>query len=246
MTAKAQVISIKGVLESMVFDLPSATQQSKLPKLERSLDDLNTGEFFAFEAVDEKIEELEAELTAEKVRLQMASLGYPQLDYSFLAWQKKDTKLPAFMVLSLDSNEFSITVESEVDRVVDLDDIMWSTEPTLPEAILDQYENSILQIARLSIKDYDNEEISVSAQFQGVMPSEVRDEVRRVLKSGTFDQIFIICEAPKWIINKTGRTSLRDPLVVRWNEETDQMFLIASFDPTTLEQYVQSQYAVLK
>ncbi len=246
MTAKAQVHSIKGILETMVFDLPSATQQNKLPQLERSLEELDSENFFAFEAVDDKIEELEANLAAEKVRLQMAKLGYPELDYSFLAWQKKDTKLPAFMVLSLDSNEFSITVESTSDRVIDIEDTMWSIEPTLPEAILDQYENSILQIARLAIKDYDNEEISVSAQFQGVMPSEVRSEVRRVLESGTFDKIFIICEAPKWTINKTGRTSLRDPLVVGWNEETDQMFLIASFDPTTLEKYVQDQFSSLK
>ena len=245
MTAKAPSISIKGVLESMVSVLPTATQQNKLPLLERSLEDLNTREFFAFEAVEGKIEELEAKLKAEKVRLQMASLGYPQLDYSFLTWQKKESKMPAFMVLTLDSNEFSIIVEPNTSRAMDIEnDVIWSIEPDLPEAVQWQYENSILAIARLSNRDYDDEEISVTAQFQGVMPSEVRTEVRRVLEAEIFDDIFVICEAPKWVVNKTGRTSLRDPLVVGWDEETDQMFLIASFDPTTLEKYVQDQFAL--
>lgn len=241
MTNKAQTLDIPGVLSRMVLAPKPITA-----KLSKSLNKLDQGEFFGFEAVDDQFDELQTKADQEVVRAKMAKLGFSELDFTFLAWQKKDTKLPAFMVLDLDSTEFTITVRSMIDEgivVVDIDDdIIWSIEPTLPTALDKQYEKSIIHLAQIAMDNYDDEEIAVSAQFAGVMPSDVRKKTKSVLDSELFDNIFIICEAPKWVINKTGRTSLKDPLVVGWIEKTDQMFLIASFDPTSLEDYVLTQF----
>ncbi len=147
------------------------------------------------------------------------------------------------MVLNLDSNEFIISAESIMgERVININQTEWSTEPSLPAAMSKQYEEAIIRLAQIAIDDYDNDEIAITAQFKGVMPADVRKKTKSVLDSDLFDDIFIICEAPKWIIDKTGRTSMKDPLVVGWIEKTDQMFLIASFDPTSLEDYVLTQF----
>ena len=219
---------------------PSSISTSKLNK---GLDRLDADDFFGFEAVEDQFKELQNKADQELVRAKMAKLGYCELDYTFLAWQKKGTKLPAFMVLNLDSNEFIISAESIMgERVININQTEWSTEPSLPAAMSKQYEEAIIRLAQIAIDDYDNDEIAITAQFKGVMPADVRKKTKSVLDSDLFDDIFIICEAPKWIIDKTGRTSMKDPLVVGWIEKTDQMFLIASFDPTSLEDYVLTQF----
>lgn len=212
-------------------------------KINKGLEKLDSDDFFGFENMSSQLQELQTATARDRITAEMAELGFPELDYSFLAWYRDRTKkLPAFMVLNLDTNEFRITVESLGGNIFDLSNIEYGFDPTLPEAIWRKYEESLLYLGKLSNEKYDDDEIAITAQFHGVMPLDVRRKTQKVLDDEIFDEIFIICEAPTWAINKTGRTDKKDPLVVGWVDETDQMFLIASFDITSLEDYVLTQF----
>jgi hypothetical protein len=64
----------------------------------------------------------------------------------------------------------------------------------------------------------------------------------RAQESELFNSIFVIAEAPRtWNIERAPRV-YRDPLVVGWVDETDQMFLITRFNATDLEKYVEEQF----
>lgn len=237
---KNQTFGIPDVLSRMVL-APKSNMTTKV-KINKGLEKLDADDFFGFENVESQLEELQTATGRDRITTEMAKRGFPELDYTFLAWRKKDSKLPAFMVLDLESNHFVLKVEASGDKVTDEDDVMWSFEPDLPEAITNQFEASIIYLGQMAIDDYDNDEIAITAQFKGVMPKDVRKKTRAVLESQVFDQIFVICEAPDWKINKTGWSFKKDPLVVGWIEETEQMFLIASFDITSLEDYVLTQF----
>lgn len=242
MTGKLQVLTIKDVLGKMV--LAPVLDDNTNARIERGLEkikDIDT-QFFGFEDIDSQIDEVTGRIAKDTTRAEMAKLGYPELDFSFLAMRKKDSKLPAFMVFNLDSNEFSITTECSEDRATDISDVIWSIEPDLPLPLSALYEEAIVYLAQLSISDYDNEEIVITAQFKGIMPMDARKKTIKARDLEIFDQIFIIAEAPLWVVNKTGHTSRKDPLVVGWNQETQQMFLITAFDPTSLEDYVLTQF----
>lgn len=238
--AKNQTFGIPDVLSRMV--LAPKLKSDSVSKLNKSLGKLDAGEFFGFENIAPQIKEIQIISERETVTAEMAKRGFPELDYTFLAWRKKVTKLPAFMVLDLNSNQFTIKVEPINDNVNNIDDIVWSVEPLLPEAMLVQFEDSIIYMAQMAIDDYDNEEIAISAQFKGVMPKDIRKKTKSVFDECIFGEIFVICEAPDWTINKTGWSFKKDPLVVGWIDKTDQMFLIASFDITSLEDYVLTQF----
>ncbi|HBC44974.1 MAG: hypothetical protein UX08_C0013G0027 [Candidatus Collierbacteria bacterium GW2011_GWB1_45_35] len=240
MATKTQTLDIPGVLSRMVLTPKSKT--GSVSKLSERLEKIDTDVFFGFENVDSQLKDLQTATEREFITIEMAKRGFPELDYSFLAWRKKVSKLPAFMVLGLETNEFSVSVEAMRSDIVDLNDIDYEFEPDLPKVIMDQFLDSILYLGKLSANKYDDGEIAITAQFNGVMPAEVRKKTMKVLEDEIFDNIFIICEAPAWNINKTGRTDKKDPLVVGWVDETDQMFLIASFDPTSLEDYVLTQF----
>ena len=241
MTAKTSTTGISDILAHSILK-PKTNFEYRI-QLSEKLNKLKVKEFFPFENVKEQIDELQRAKAIVQTSDMMADQGYPELDYTFLSWYRDRTKkLPAFMVLDLNTNKFVLTVESMGGTIRSLGDLTWNIKPALPTSITHQYSEMILNLGKLSASKYDHDEIALSAEFHGVVPIEVRQKINQVLAAHLFDQIYIICEAPTWVINKTGRTNKSDPLVVGWQNETDQMFLIASFDISSLEDYVLTQF----
>lgn len=234
--AQKQVATIPHVLKTMVV------AEEKSPKTESRLTDINgkikklkgfrVSDVFGFEK--EQTPKAITQLEKEKFHLEMALLGFREMDYSFLGWRNKITRLPAFMILDLESNEFSLAVEAYEDEDDDVE-----FEPQLPDAIEDQFEDVIQYLGTKSRKTRGWNAVQISAEFQGVMSPEVREKTKAA--SRHFDEVFLIAEAPAWKIDEI-RSTKGDPLVVGWVEETEQMFLITAFDPTDLEKYVQEQH----
>jgi hypothetical protein len=230
----------------MVLHPPSTTVAERaLVQLEERLSRLRTGQFFSFEAVEKDIPTLQEKIHRGKEALRMFNLGFPLLDPSFLGWMKKDTGMPAFMVLRLNgSNEFSIRVLPTLARIDNIQTIIWTIKPDLPDVFLEQYEEVILHLAKISRDRFRMEEIVITAENRGCMPEKARNKIRWVLENGYFEEneIFIIFEAPPWKIMGTGRTALGDPLAV--GVKGDQVYLINAFLLSSLEQYVLTQHTI--
>ena len=77
----------------------------------------------------------------------------------------------------------------------------------------------------------------------GAETKRVLGEVERARKANVFDEILIIAEAPRWEAQKVVPQQKLDPLVVGWVEKTGQMFLITSYNQTSLEKYLEDQAA---
>ena len=241
---------IKKVVETMISPLPKFEQpQEMIKRIESQIQkvkSLNGGSFFKFESFTEEVQDTIDQLKAEQSAVTMAMLGYPEIDHSFLAWRKKNTKMPAFMVLDLENNRFSISVEpyngfDEQHGKVDHGHTEFEFSPDLPKALQDHFVETVKYIANLSAKSYSWNQIEISTEFRGgIMPQDLREKVKTATNSKLFNRIFVIAEASEWQINEIVRTK-GDPLVVGWIENTEKMYLIGIYDPTPLELYIRDQ-----
>ena len=225
MTQRQVVATIPTVLKKMVVAEKESQVEPKLKAVKTQMGKLKGfRRLIGFGFEKRQATKSLARLEKEKVHLEMASLGYPELDYSFL-------------VLDLRSDTFTLSVQA-----MDPGDDPWvSFTPDLPEAIKDQFWGSVRRLESLSRKTRGWDEIQITAEFQGVMPSEVREKTREA--SRHFGEVYLIVEAPGWKVDRI-RSTKGDPLVVGWVKETEQMFLITAFDPTALEEYVQIQHII--
>ncbi len=84
--------------------------------------------------------------------------------------------------------------------------------------------------------------ITASAKFTGLIPPEAKKEIEAA-KQCFGNNIFLVAEAPQWKISEEVREvpiERKDPLVVGVVE--DQIFYITKFDPTNLENLLQSEF----
>lgn len=241
---------IKKVVGTMVSPLPELDQpQEKIKLIESQIQrvrSLNGGSFFKFESFTEEVQEAIDQLRTEQSIVTMAMMGYPEIDHGFLAWRQKNTKMPAFMVLDLENNRFSISVEpyngfDEQHGKVDHGHTEFEFSPDLPKALEDHFTETVKYLANLSAKSYSWNQIEISTEFRGgIMPQDLREKVKSASNSKLFNRIFVIAEAVDWEINEIVRAK-GDPLVVGWVESTKRMYLIGVYDPTPLEQYIREQ-----
>ena len=216
----------------------SKSLKSQLASLQKTLDKIESSDFedsfFAFENADLGFAQIKDDLKRKMMQIAMRLQGYPQsLNYVPLSWQKSATGLPAFIILPLDSSEFTITVEA-YDNGADPD---CTFDPELPEVFTDLFENSLAALENVSIaKEYCS--ISISAQYTGIVPKDVRKLIKKALDSGLFDELYIITEGPTWEIDDTRTVSGR-AVIVGWVEDTAQMFIITIFDPEPLDSYLK-------
>lgn len=82
-------------------------------------------------------------------------------------------------------------------------------------------------------------DISISAEYHGIIPDQVRDLINQELRH--FDEICILAEVEEWKVNKVIRPRL-DPLVIGYKKSSKTWFLLASYDTTPLEEYVAREF----
>jgi hypothetical protein len=205
--------------------------QNTLSKLESS--NIDT-EFFPFENASLGVEQIESDLKHKAKQIEMHLEGYTKLlNYVPLSWQKNGTGFPAFIILPLDSSDFTIKIEA-YDNFSDPD---YEFLPTLPQEFTDLFENAISALANESASQ-DYEQITVAAQYSGIVPRDSRKLITKAIDSSLFDDIYLIAEAPTWAVDETRITSGK-AIVAGWVQETAQLFIITIFDPIPLETYLE-------
>lgn len=162
----------------------------------------------------------------------------PIVDPSFLAW-KNTSGLPAFAVFPLGSPRVSIHYSFNTRRL--------ESRPKYPAIIGNHYLDDVLLrnvhdlCSRRRFSD-----VTLSAKYEGVMPNEVREKIRFWSRPRMgclhFEEIFIVSEAPDndWKIEGIAMKKL-DPLVIGIHRGL--LWLIAAYDLTPVEEFVQGLYA---
>ena len=243
MAKKTAVQNIQTVLKTMILPAPDSKLDIEVVTLtEDMLSSLSSDDFYEFENPGDEIDRLEKQYLADKKHLEMAKYGYQKLDYRFLSWCGEN-RLPAFVILSLYSRDFEITVEPQHNKVDNIDDVNVKMDPRLPLILEEQCNEAIITLGRLSSEKYNDEALTISAKFQGFVPAKTREIIDFVEKKNLVDYIYIIVDAPVgWQPKQAGQISMRDPLVVGWDDESETMYLVTTFVPVTLEEYVLSQF----
>lgn len=240
--AKVADPTIRDIFSKAVVIYPG-NPTIRLREIEKSLkkvEKLDSSDYFGFEDPESQIEELELKLEKEKTHILMARKGFREIDPEFLEWRKKTDKLPAFIILELDSEskEFRISVNPDED---DIEESLFETDPELPEALEKRFHEVQVYLAQLSLQSHDGREISITAKVRGFMDGELREKVRSVQESDIFDEIYVVAEAQDWKIDETSYLK-KDPLVLGYVSETEQLFVIGSYDLTDLEQLILTSH----
>lgn len=241
MAKVAETATLENIFRKMVVADPK-DPGARLREIKAQIKRLEVDEdnYFGFEDIEDQIEDATRNLTKEQNHILRARQGFKELDYSFLAWRKKDTKLPAFIIVELESEDgkFRISVEPDDEGTK----YEFEISPDLPEVLRDHFEEVMDHLAQVSRKSHGRNEISITSKLRGVMSDRtLRKKVEKFRDSGIFDEIYIIAEADTWKIDQTSFIE-DDPLVVGWDNETEQMFLIGSFDLTPLEEHLQINF----
>lgn len=234
---------IKEVVETMVVTdtIDAATARTRRESLERKF---HGGFFLPFEITNRDAETQIRDFRAIEDRAKMIHDGYRPLDYTFLAWRREDTLLPAFAIFDAKSgtNFFHIDVTSYAPSAADvrgLGDVQYHFNPhDLPEEIRWQYAATIIDLGKRVAASRTIRSFEMSASLPtGFVPDELREKIRKAWRA--FDGIYVIAEA-KFKLNATFAPK-GDPLVVGWKKKTATMYLIGLYDPTPLEDYVALQ-----
>ncbi len=154
--------------------------------------------------------------------LRSGRLPFPVIDREkleeVLRWRGAD-KMPALAPFSINHDEFRLSTH-------------WNNQvrPSLPAGLNSCYEDVVRHLnEKRRGRDID---ISVSVNFQGFIPNEIRRLIVDVQKQ--FQGIRVLAEVSQWKTQEFQRPRLDpDPLVIGWDGE--EFFLLAAFDLTPLE-----------
>ncbi|HEY4511292.1 MAG TPA: hypothetical protein VJH55_00425 [Candidatus Paceibacterota bacterium] len=166
------------------------------------------------------------------LKLKKISSIYPRLSLEPLKW-RDGNKFPRLAIFSLDSPTFCL--ESRTYSVPDI------VDPFLPIDIKNRYWD-VLQLLSAKRQKKENTTgcrttISLSCEFHGIIPDEIRIKIPGAKKLFG-NNIFIIAEPKKFVLDETVSLPDGDPLIVGYDPNVDinAFWLIADFDTTPVEQ----------
>lgn len=170
--------------------------------------------------------------------------GLPMLAEEVLTWRsgtRENIALPTFALTSLDDPETRFEVSGEWF------DHNWSHKttscrPSIPAPLDRNYTDVFEQMKARSRARRSN--ISLFTSYSGVIP----DSTRKRIEDAPFEEIFLLREVEEWGIKtkkveRPPRPRHVDPIVVGFDAAS--LWIIDTFDPTPLEQYVRDEFALL-
>lgn len=171
------------------------------------------------------------------------------------------TGMPRLMPFRLSSSEAGFiyrSTESDDDPMSLMDSrqtkVFCGMFPSFPAHITEHYLDVIEMVRRKGRHHEKNASLKASlfarqdveykllTQFGGYIPHEVKREIVLAWSSKLFQDIFIVSEVCNWQENLVVVSVQGDPLVVGYDGY--QLWLIAAFDTTTLEEFVKSEFCV--
>lgn len=200
----------------------------------------------------EKIAAEKLELQAHRLRREAkyAGTGYKRLSLEPFGWMKRGafTDCPMFAIYSLDNPEMIIRSADAV-RENGGDWMPLSTDVVTPSPVPQKIKSLYRAYQRRRAGNW-----RITSTFQGVIPKNVRQEIRTALplfttpgdsSVHTRSNVFVVGEA-QWVEGvEPMRPKLRqfDPLVVGWDGE--DLWLISHFDLTDVERYMIEEFPAL-
>lgn len=178
--------------------------------------------------LDDRLSKLEHE-----VPTQFMDGMYPRLDVKFLSIKRHDKQfgcdVPRFAMFDLSQPKFVVTAHANYygER-----EYVTST----PDCYKEFFDGtSMLAAARRTMRNYSHQ-LAVTATFNGVLPTGVRDMIRDIQEK--FDHIYLIGEAEFVTGQEVSVTSA--PLVV--GEKDGAFWVITVFDATPSTDYVEREF----
>ncbi len=193
----------------------------------------------------------EREVVAESRRAEKYASQFKRIDLDPLRWRNAK-KWPLIALFSLASSTFTLGVRAKWKYGNWTGRKHFSTKricsPDLPHVISDCYKDvldALVERAKNKKKTF-----ILSAEFNGVIPLATKEKIAAA--ADQFSHVFILAQVKDWKLEeKKPSVGVRpkpvpmvwgDPLVVGWNGGKD-LWLIDSFDPTTLERYIEQVHA---
>lgn len=180
--------------------------------------------------------ELDARLSKleHEVPTQFMDGMYPRLDAKFLSMKRHDKQwgcdLPRFAMFDLSQPRFEVHAHADY---YNRRDYVVST----PHCFQEFFDGkSMIEAARKYYSRTYEMDVKVTATFNGVLPTEVRDMVRDIREK--FDHIYLIGEAEFKVNSEVAVTSA--PLVV--GEKDGAFWVITVFDATPSTDYVEREF----
>lgn len=230
-------------------------ERDRLKKLRGNLLPFEAG---ARESLDEQIALAEAEFMA--ITTAKAVDNLPMLDNAVFSWTKRQPRkqkrfgvemidVPALAFIAIDKEALLLGVENDGDTWVNGSSGHRGSE--LPQAVDAAYRKTLRKLKSI-VPNWRQFQLSYS--FPGVVPDEIRaaiaaeyEEVPNKFggpstrKLRRFDSLAFVCEVDRWETKEIvlPREDL-DPILV--GVKSEACFVIASFDPTTLESYIASEF----
>jgi hypothetical protein len=214
----------------------------------KKIEKLRNQKVFGSEADFSAVKQAILKLEALKVKLEIESRKIDQLDYSFLGYQKQNG-LPGFVIFGIDTTRFEICVKpvAPIGAYAYKEEKDIKPDPTRSQVtfytaagilIRNQYQPSVNFMLSLAAEKYRWDSIYISTESDH--PALMTDELRQRINThkGLFDELYVIQVAPIWQINKGVALENNFRLVVGWARS--QMFLIDSYNPMTMQEYVDS------
>lgn len=156
---------------------------------------------------------------------------YPEFPMEALRWRNAKG-YPRLAVFSIGSANFEIGIIAERG---------WRTSyrrthtPELPRPILKSYDDVFLKLREMAREE--RKSTRLRTFFEGLIPADVKQQI--VETQPHFKQLYVVAEAGKWDLKQSAPIRRADPLLVGW--DTCRLWILASFDTTPIEKYIESQ-----
>ncbi len=185
---------------------------------------------------ESRIEDLENELLKNRASLEAANAGFRIFNTDPFTWRRAD-KWPTFAFFLVSSerrtcefvlgseHQFRISTPHSSASFRKLGDFYGDVKTNLSSVIANRRAIGVALSCR-----YDN----------GLIPPKVRKNISRAQKIFGEDEVFLLAEAKEWSIRmfsfEPTTTIKRDPLVIGYETEGENFWLVDSFDQTYMEE----------
>ena len=173
--------------------------------------------------------------------LDLYGAGFRKLSLDPLKWRDKKNQLPVLAVFSLDSPtcEIGVNYDHMARSLKSL------REPKMPEKMRECYNDIVKRCRTVAEKEKLQFTYIKTTYLGSPIPAELKAKTLEAQSS--FEQVFLIAEVAKWDLIKGPEMPppmpmrAADPIIAGWAQ--GQLWLIGSYDLTTLENYVTSEFS---
>ena len=226
---------INHILETAAAKTPKNTAPADLDMIEIDLEKVRAasrGLLPIEKASRVKLTGIERNLLRQQImgRAGLKFAQYPEFPMDAFSWRDK-RGYPRLVIFSLNSANFEIGVitKQQWGRL----DTHRTHTPEMPRPVLKMYDDVFKLLSGQAREE--RKSMRLRTTFEGLIPEEVKQQI--VDTKPHFKRQFVVAEASRWDLTKSAPIRRVDPLLVGWDGY--RMWLLASFDTTSVEKYIE-------